>query len=228
MSKKTSTAALDSFRKGQLRNQRRAPRHPAGGRTERRSETRKQESNERAREFGQQAQIAVRREDVMNGNGANGVVSKLRVILPVILRITFCLAMWTMGAMTMTIAQAQTREHRVVQQIPVDRARVENLQRWVDAGHDTWCRNPQFVAAMTILQIAPEFSNYDSELASLTSGNKKVSSNQAIYTFHPIDGQTSYRITLRRFRWQGKAAASRDERIWVPVRSEKITHDLID
>ena len=164
----------------------------------------------------------------MDRNAVSGAAGKLRVILPVVLRITFCLAMWTMGAMTMTIAQAQTREHRVVQQIPVDRARVENLQRWVDAGHDTWCRNPQFVAAMTILQIAPEFSNYDSELASLTSGNKKVSSNQAIYTFHPIDGQTSYRITLRRFRWQGKAAASRDERIWVPVRSEKITHDLID
>ena len=44
MSKKTSTAALDSFRKGQLRNQRRAPRHPAG--EERSNEVRKQRSNE--------------------------------------------------------------------------------------------------------------------------------------------------------------------------------------
>jgi len=225
MSKKTSTAALDSFRKGQLRNQRRAPRHPAGG--SRRNEVRKQGSDESAREFGQ-AQIVVRQEDVMNRNVANGVAGKFRVILPVILRITFCLAMWTLGAMTMTIAEAQTREHRELQLIPVDRARVENLQRWVNAGHDTWCRNPQFVAAMTLRRVAPEFSNYDFELASLTTGNEEVSSNQAIFTFHSINGHTAYRITLRRFRWQNKTAASRDERIWIPVRSEKITRDSLD
>jgi hypothetical protein len=110
MSKKTSTAALESSRKGQLRNQRRAPRHPAGAR--RSNEVKKPRSNERVGEFGQ-AQIVVRREDAMNGNGANGLASKLRVILPVILRITFCLAMWTLGAMTMTIAEAQTRERLI-------------------------------------------------------------------------------------------------------------------
>jgi hypothetical protein len=227
MSKKTSTAALDSFRKGQLRNQRRAPRHPAGGRRERSNEVRKQRGNERARVFGQ-AQIVVRREDVMNRNAVSGAAGKFRVILPVILRITFCLAMWTLGAMTLTIAEAQTREQRVVQVIPVDRGRAENLQRWVDSGHDAWCRNPQFVAAMTLRRVAPEFSNYDFELASLTTGNEKVSPTQAIYTFHSIDGHTSYRITLRRFRWQSKTAASRDERIWVPVRSEKITRESLD
>ena len=225
MSKKTSTAALDSFRQGQLRNQRRAPRHPVG--EERSNEVRKQRGNEKAREFGQ-AQIVVRREDVMNENGVSGAAGKFRVILPVILRITFCLAMWTLGAMTMTIAEAQTREHRVAQEIPVDRARVENLQRWVDAGHDAWCRNPQFVAAMALRRVAPEFSNYDFELASLTTGNEKVSPTLAIYTFHSIDGHTSYLITLRRFRWQNKTASSLKDRIWVPVRSEKITRDSLD
>ena len=105
MSKKTSTAALDSFRKGQLRNQRRSPRHPAGGK--RSNEVRKQRSNERVREFGQ-ARVVVGREDVMNGNAVRGAAEKLRVILPVILRITFCLVMWTLGAMTMMIAEATT------------------------------------------------------------------------------------------------------------------------
>ena len=137
MSKKTSTAALDSFRKGQLRNQRRAPRHPAG--EERSKEVRKQRGNERAREFGQ-AQIVVRREDVMNKNAASGTAGAFRVILPAILRITFCLAMWTLGAMTMTIAEAQTRERRAVQEISARRVRAENLQRSVDAGHETRCR----------------------------------------------------------------------------------------
>jgi hypothetical protein len=164
----------------------------------------------------------------MNGNGVSGTAARLRVILPVILRITFCLAMWTLGGMPMTIAEAQTKGHRPAQEIPVDRARVESLQRWVDAGHDTWCRDPQSVAAMALRRVAPEFSNYDFELASLTTGNEKVSPTQAVYTFHSIDGHTSYRITLRRFRWQNKTAASPNERIWVPVRSEKITRESLD
>ena len=164
----------------------------------------------------------------MNGNAVSATAGKIRVILPVILRITFCLAMWTLGAMTMTIAEAETREHRAVETIHVERARVENLQRWVDAGHDAWCRNPQLVAAMTLRRIAPEFANYDFELASLTTDNGKSSSNRAIYSFHSIDGHTSYRITLRRFRWQGKTAASREDRIWVPVRSERITRESLD
>jgi len=225
MSKKTSTAALESLCERQLTTRRRAPRHPAG--EESSNEVRKQRSDERAREFGQ-AQIVVRREDAMNKNAVSGTAGNIRVILPVILRITFCLAMWTLGAMTMTIAEAQTREQRVVQEIPVDRARVENLQRWVDAGHDTWCRNPQFVAAMALRRVAPEFSNYDFELASLTSGNEKVSPTRAVYTFHSMDGHTSYRITLRRFRWQSKTTASIDARIWVPVRSERIMRDSLN
>ncbi len=44
----------------------------------------------------------------MDGNVVRGAEEKVRVILPVILRITFCLAMWTLGAMTMTIPEART------------------------------------------------------------------------------------------------------------------------
>ena len=164
----------------------------------------------------------------MNGNVLRGDAEKSRVILPVILRIAFCLAMWTLGVMGMSIAEAQTREQRVAQKIPVDRARVETLQRWVDAGHDTWCRDPQSVAAMALRSIAPEFSNYDFELASLTTGNEKVSPTQAVYPFHSVDGHTSYRITLRRFRWQNNTAASPNDRIWIPVRTEKITRESLD
>jgi len=64
----------------------------------------------------------------MDRNVVRGAAEKARVILPVILRITFCLAMWTLGATSMTIAEAQTQE----------RVRVENLQRSVDSGHNTW------------------------------------------------------------------------------------------
>ncbi len=227
MSKKTSTAALVSFREGQLSNRRRAPRHPAG--EQRNGEVMRQRSNEPVREFGQ-AQIAIRPEDVMNTNTANGVAGKIRVILPVILRITFCLAMWTLGATTMVVplADAQTREHRLLQTIPVDRARVENLQRWVNSGHDTWCRDPKFVAGMTLRRISPEFSNYDYELASLSTSNLTASPARAVYTFHSLDGHTTYRITLRRFAWQSKTAAAPNDRVWVPVSTEEVTRDSLD
>jgi hypothetical protein len=125
MSKKTSTAALESICKRKLTIRRRVPRHPAGAR--RSKELRNQRRNERVGEFGQ-ALIAVRREGVMDRNVVREAAEKARVILPVILRITFCLVMWTLGTRTMTIAEAQTQE----------RARVENLQRPVDSGHDTW------------------------------------------------------------------------------------------
>lgn len=76
----------------------------------------------------------------MNGNKVSGAAGKLKVILPVILRITFCLVMWTLGAMTMTIGEAQTEEHRVVPEIPVGSARVENSRCPADANHDTYYR----------------------------------------------------------------------------------------
>ncbi|HEV8076401.1 MAG TPA: hypothetical protein VGP66_11155 [Candidatus Acidoferrum sp.] len=105
MSKKTSTAALDSFCKRKLTIRRRAPRHPAGERRSR--ELKKQRSNERTGEFGQ-ASIAVRGEGVVNGNAVRGGTEKLRAILPVILRITFSLVLWTLGVTTMTIVEART------------------------------------------------------------------------------------------------------------------------
>jgi hypothetical protein len=113
MSKKTSTAALESICKRQLTNRRRAPRHPAGVR--RSNKASEQRSEDRTRECGQ-AQIAVRREDVVNKNAVSGAAGKFRVILPVILRLTFCLAMWTLGAMTMIIAEPEAAEKAFTKQ----------------------------------------------------------------------------------------------------------------
>jgi len=137
MSKKTSTAALESICKRKLTNQRRAPRHPAGGR--RTEEVRKQRNDDSAREFGQ-AQIVVRREDVMNRNGVSGAVEKPWVILPVILRITFCLAMWTLGVMTITIAEARAPDQRVAPQTRTSDPGAEKLQISGDVAHKMGCR----------------------------------------------------------------------------------------
>jgi len=120
MNQKTSTAALDSFREGQLTNRRRAPRHPAGGKT-RSNEVRKQRSNEGARaerEF-EEAQIAVGREDGKNSIKASGEGRRIRVILPAILRITFSLVLWTLGAATMTLTETQIRKYRAASELSV-------------------------------------------------------------------------------------------------------------
>ena len=117
MSQKTSTAALDSFGEGRLSNRRRAPRHPAGGRG-RSSEVKKQRNNGRAGEFGQ-ARIVVGHGGDRNGGRTNRAAGKLRLILPVILRITCSLVLWTLGAATMTFAENQTCEHRATHEFSV-------------------------------------------------------------------------------------------------------------
>jgi hypothetical protein len=225
MSKKTSTAALDSFREGQLPNRRRAPRHSTG--EKRSNEIKRQRSNEPEREFGH-ARIAVRKEDIVNGNNTKLLPRRIRTILPVILRITFCLLVWTLGVASITLVEAQTIEHHVVHKLPVNRTRIENLQRWVNNGHDTWCRDPKSVATATVRRLSPEFAHYDFELASLTTQEGEPSANKAAYTFHSLDGRTSYRVTLRRFKWQTKIAGSSRRRVWVPVRTETITRDSLD
>ena len=41
-------------------------------------------------------------------------------------------------------------------EFPVKPDGSRKLQRWVDAGHDTWCRNAEFVAAATLRRIAAD------------------------------------------------------------------------
>ena len=166
----------------------------------------------------------------MNANATNRNARTIRQILPVILRVTCFLVLWTLGASTMTVVEARSKsaERRQVKQLPVNHARIENLQRWVNAGHDTWCRDPKSVALATVRGISSEFANYDFELASLSTSDTRPSATKAVYTFHSLDGHSFYRITLRRFGWQIKAAGSPGSRVWVPVRAETITRDSLN
>lgn len=80
-------------------------------------------------------------------NGGN-VMSTLQLpskIFPIILRVTCSLLLWTLGAsaVDLRIPSVQPKEHRVTITFPVDRAKVEHLQRWVNAGHDPWSRDSQ-------------------------------------------------------------------------------------
>jgi hypothetical protein len=171
-----------------------------------------------------QAQLRIHPEEVMNTLNRKSAVS-IRTILPVILRIALSLILWTLGAASMNIAAAQTKEHRVVHNFTVDRAQVENVQRSVNAGHDPWCRDSQLVAAASLRRVSPEVS--DLELASLPLELEHSRKTTAIYTFHSLDGRT-FRITLRRYRWLLPVAGSFQKMIWVPERAEIVTRDTLD
>jgi len=223
MSRKTSTAALDSFRQASLHKTCRVPRHPAGARIS--SRQRSNKGNEAGPQPFQQAQIAIYPEDVMNPLNRKPAAS-IRTILPVILRIAFSLILWTLGAASMNLAAGQTTERRVVHNFAIDRAHVENLQRWVNAGHDPWCRDSQLVAAASLRRVSPELSDF--EFAFLQSELQRGRKTTAIYTFHSLDGNTAYRITLRRYRWLLSLAGSFQKMIWVPERVEILTRDTLD
>jgi hypothetical protein len=148
--------------------------------------------------------------------------------IPVILRITLSLFLWTLGvsAMDIRVAQVQSKQNRAVINFPVDKIQAEALQRWVNAGHDPWCRDPQLVALATLRHVSPEFE--EAELASLPLELENAQDTKAVYTFHSLDGRSTYRLTLRRFRFLLTTAGSVRQTIWLPETAEIITRDARD
>jgi hypothetical protein len=144
-------------------------------------------------------------------------------MIPMVLSITVNLLLWTLGLATMSLAHTENEPQRIVQEFQIDRSRVENLQRWVNSGHDTWCRSSDLVAQATLQRIAPEFSAADFDLASLPTETERSSGDKMTYTYHSLDGRITYRITVVRRAWLRHSASNKDARVWIPVRSEKIT-----
>lgn len=101
-------------------------------------------------------------------------------------------------------------------EFPVDRAKAEDLQRWVNEGHDQWCRDPQLVAASALRRVSSDSSEFEPTSLQLESNEK----NKAVYTFHSLDGYTTYRITLRRYRFLLRTAGSFQRIIWIPETAE--------
>jgi hypothetical protein len=144
----------------------------------------------------------------------------IRTIFPVILRITFSLMLWTLGV-SMNLLAAEPNGHRFVYKFSVERAKMEDLQRWVNAGHEAWCRDPQLVAAASLQRFLPD--SVDPEEVSLPVELESSDQTTAIYAVHSLDGATTYRITLRRFDWLLPVAGSLDQTIWIPDQAEILT-----
>lgn len=162
----------------------------------------------------------------MNSSRRKPRSRSIREIVPIILRVAFSVILWTLGATVMTVAGAQPKQHRVVHMLEVDRNKAENLQRWVNGGHDGWCRDAQLVAAAALRRVSPDFPDY--ELASLPLDVERSGKNSAVYSFHSLDGHRAYRITLRRYRWLLPVAGSLQRTIWIPERVEILTRDTMD
>lgn len=133
MSTKTSTAALDSRRPTSSRKPQRLPRRPAGpdfagsAFRNRPPATARVSVNRRSKPlldrtchsepqeeslFLQPAQLAIGQEDRMKTVRPNSTRS-IRVILPVILRITFSLILWTIGAVPMRLSSDTVNSNSV-------------------------------------------------------------------------------------------------------------------
>lgn len=153
-------------------------------------------------------------------------VRDLWMVVPVMLRVAFSLILWTLGGAAMNLAAEPAKEHRVVYTFAVDRAQTENLQRWVNAGHDGWCRDPQLVAVASMRRISEELEQV--EAASMPLELERREKTEAVYTFHSLDGLKTYRITLRRYGWLLRTAGSPHRMIWMPEKVEIVTRQAFD
>jgi hypothetical protein len=139
-----------------------------------------------------------------------------------VLAILVCTLVCVRGsAADLRVAQIQPKDHRVVVRFPIDHAKAEDLQGWVNAGHDPWCRDPQLVAAAALSRLSSQFSEFEPTSLELESNEE----SKAVYTFHSLDGYTTYRITLRRYRFLLPTAGSLQRIIWIPETAEILSRD---
>lgn len=140
-------------------------------------------------------------------------------------RVILSLLLGTLGAsaMDLRLTQIQSKTHRVVIHFPIDHAHVEELQRWVNAGHDPWCLDPPLVAASALRRISPDLAEYES--ASLSLELVHSNKTEVSYTFHSLEGHTGYRVTLRRYLYLLPSAGSLQRIIWIPETAEISTAD---
>jgi hypothetical protein len=92
---------------------------------------------------------------------------------------------------------------------------VENLQRWVSAGHADWCRDARLVAAEEMWTLAADFSGDGFELNAVTQNEARVT-----FEWTPMDGRAVYRVSVERFEWLLGIAGEKDGIVWVPTRTE--------
>jgi len=140
----------------------------------------------------------------------------------------FALAALLFGVLALAPVDAAAKsgeENRVVNYHAVDRAEIENLQRWVAAGHEAWCKDPRQVAAQGLRRIAADFADGAAELNRVDLADSKDGAKKLAFEWTPPDGRATYRVTVERFDWLLPIAKDADALVWVPTMTEIELHD---
>ena len=132
------------------------------------------------------------------------------------------------GAMTLTplaAASSVGKEERIVNERGINRAEVENLQRWVSSGHADWCKDARLVAAEELWRLAPEYSGDGLELNAISGETNAAGGNRVTFEWASMDGRAVYRVTVERFDWLLPIASDTEAIVWVPTSTEIRTHE---
>src|SRR5262249_35414650 len=201
-----STAALRRIAIS-LGNQRRALRHPAGA-----PEITTSSAAESKKRIG---------EEVMKGTSEQQ--TRVEGSHSLAIRITG-VALPGFRAVAAPAAMAAGADRRVDMSREVDRVKVENLQRWVSAGHEEWRKDARQVAMDELRRIAPAFAGNSGDLEALPLGTESESGQRVVFAWTSSDGRATYRITVERFEWLLPIAGEADSIVWVPTHAEVIAH----
>jgi hypothetical protein len=134
------------------------------------------------------------------------------------------------GAMCVAPVAAATKsgdETRVLSYRALDRREIENLQRWVAAGHADWCKDARLVAAEELKRLAADFEDDATELTAVNIGESFDGSKGAkklTFEWTPLDGRAAYRVTVERFEWLLPIAGDAEAVVWVPTATEIQIH----
>ncbi len=132
------------------------------------------------------------------------------------------------GAMTLAplaAAGGVREEDRITNDRTINRAEVENLQRWVSTGHADWCKDARLVAAEELWRLAPEYSGDGFELNAISAEPIANDSNRVTFEWAPLDGRALYRVTVERLDWLLPIAKDTEAIVWVPTSTEIRIHE---
>ncbi len=124
------------------------------------------------------------------------------------------------GAMTLAplaAAGGVREEDRIVNERTINRAEVENLQRWVSSGHADWCKDARLVAAEELWRLAPEYSGNGFELNTVGAETIANDGNRVTFEWAAMNGRVLYRVTVERFDWLLPIARDTEAIVWVPT-----------
>lgn len=133
-----------------------------------------------------------------------------------------------LAALTLAAVPAAANDHRedrFFSERPIHRAEVENLQRWVLAGHADWSKDARLVAERELSRLAPDREGNRFQLNEVHAVDGSNLGNRMTFEWASLDGRALYRVTVERFAWLLPIAKNTGSIVWVPTSIEMRTHE---